>query len=147
MSHTTSIKAIKITNIAALEAAVAELRQTGVACSLIPNAKPRAYYTNQQGMGVADFVLKLDAAKYDVGFYKQADGSYEPRTDFFMKSVENVLGAAPRAPENAEQARLGKLFQMYGIHAATQEARRRGHVVRRVTKQDGTVALEVTGNF
>lgn len=145
MSHTSSITAIKITNIAALQAAVKELQDTGVRCSLIPNAKPRAFYDNQQGMGQADFVLKLDSAKYDVGFYKQPDGTYEARTDFWGGSVEQHIGAKASKPETAEQAKMGRLFQLYGVHAATQEARRRGLSVRRIRGKDGLIQLELTG--
>lgn len=145
MSHTTSIKSIKITSLSALRAAVAELNTSGIKCSLVQDAKPRAYFDNQAGMGQADFVIKLDGAAYDIGLYKQSDGSYEARTDFWGGSVERILGAKPRAQENAQQAKMGRLFQMYGIHAATETARRQGHSVRRITKADGTVALEITG--
>lgn len=145
MSHTTSIKAIKIQSVSALRAAVEELNKTGVKMSLVPNETPRAYFQNQTGLGKADYVIKLDGAKYDIGLYKQPDGSLEARTDFWAGSVESVLGAKPRTQENAEQAKMGKLFQMYGVHAATETARRQGHSVRRITKSDGTIALEVTG--
>lgn len=149
MSHTASIKSIKIQSVAALRAAVEELNRTGTKMSLVPNAQPRSYYSahgmEQAGMGKADFVIKLDGAAYDIGLYKQTDGSFEARTDFWMGSVEKVLGATARTPENVEQAKMGKLLQMYGIHAATETARRQGHMVRRINKADGTIALEVTG--
>lgn len=145
MSHTSTVKSIKIQSVTALRAAVAELAQSGVRCSLVENAVPRAFYDNQAGMGKADFVVKLDAAKYDIGLYKTADGSYEARTDFFGGSVAQSLGAPASCPETREQAQMGKLFQMYGVHAATEAARKKGHMVRRVNKQDGTIALEVTG--
>lgn len=145
MSHTSSITAIKITNIAALQSAVAELQANGVRCSLSAGGTPRAFFPNQAGMGAADYVLKLDGAKYDVGFYKQPDGSYEARTDFWGGSVESCLGAKASKPETADQAKMGRLFQMYGIHAATQEARRRGLSVRRVNGADGLIQLELTG--
>lgn len=136
---------MKITNIAALTAAVAELNASGVKCSLVANETPRAFYSNQEGMGKADYVLKLDGAKYDVGFYKQPTGIYEARTDFWGGSIEKCLGAKASKPENAEQARMGRLFQLYGVHATTQEARRKGLSVRRITKEDGLIQLELTG--
>ena len=40
---------------------------------------------------------------------------------------------------------MGKLFQLYGVHAAMEAARRKGHMVRRINREDGRVALEVTG--
>lgn len=145
MSHTATVKSIKITSLTALRSAVAELAQNGTRCSLIENSTPRAYFSNQAGMGQADFVLKLDASPYDIGLYKTEDGSYEARTDFYAGHIEKVLGAKACSVESAAQAKMGKLFQMYGIHAATEAARKKGHMVKRVNKEDGRVLLEVTG--
>lgn len=145
MSHTSTVKSIRIQSVSALRAAVAELATKGIRCSLVENAVPRAYYPNQQGLGQADFVLKLDDCKYDIGLYKTADGSYEARTDFFAGSVEKVIGAPASCPESAEQARMGKLFQAYGVHAAMEAARKKGHMVSRRDMPDGKVKLEVTG--
>jgi hypothetical protein len=145
MSHTATVSTIKIQSVTALRAAIAELAEKGVRCSLLENAKPRAYSVNQEGMGLADFVIKLDDSQYDIGLYKTKDGSYEARTDFYRGGVERCLGASASSPETREQARMGKLFQMYGVHAATEAARKKGHMVKRVSKQDGTIALEITG--
>ena len=145
MSHTATVKSIKIISVNALRAAVQELAQSGVKVQLIEKATPRAYYAGQAGMGPADFVLQLQDAPYDVGLYRCEDGSYEARTDFFRGHVERVLGAAATRPETQEQARLGKLFQLYGVHAATESARKQGHMVRRINAPDGRVRLEVTG--
>lgn len=146
MSHTTSIKAIKIQSITALQAAVAEMKQGGMPIALIPNATPRAFFPDQPGMGKADYVVQLGGCKYDVGLYKTDDG-YEARTDFWNGEVEKVLGAKPRDPANKDQAKMGRLFQMYGVHATMEQCRRAGQSVRRITKEDGTVALEITGNM
>lgn len=145
MSHTSSISAIKITSLSALRAAAEELSRTGVACSLVENDTPRAFYKDQAGMGRADLVLKLNACPYDVGLYKQADGSYEVRTDFWDGHVEKLLGGPTSDPSKREQAKLGKLFQMYGIHAATETARRKGLSVRRIAGENGQIKLELTG--
>lgn len=142
MSHTTEIKSIVFTDIAALRAAVAELNTLGVKCSLLENTTPRAYYQNQQGLGKADFVLKLDDCPYDVGFYKDEEvKGYVARTDLFAGRVHAVLGAKAQGNEKPEQAALGKLYQMYGVHAATRQAAKQGYAVRRVTKPDGTIQL------
>ena len=146
MSHTTSIKSIKIQSVTALQAAITEMQQAGMKISLVPNATPRAYYANQAGMGQADFVIKLDDAPYDVGLYKTDDG-YEARTDFFQGRVERILGAQARSAATAQQAKLGKMYQLYGVHATMEQCRRKGQSVRRVVKADGTIALEVTGNM
>jgi len=151
MSHTTAIKGIKIQNIAALTAAIAELNGKGVKCSLAENATPRAYFPNQPGLGLADYVVRLDDAAYDVGLYKQEDGSYEARTDFWSspstgKPVASILGGVATKPEYNEQSKMGRLFQAYGIHAAMHEARKQGKSVRRIdNEQTGEVKLVLTG--
>lgn len=145
MSHTTAIKAVKIQSVSALRSAIAEMAQKGMQISLKENAHPRAYFNNQAGMGLADFVVEIPGAKYDVGLYKQEDGSYEARTDYYGGTVAQVLGATPTKPEYADQAKMGKLFQMYGIHAALEAARRKGLTARRIEKADGTIQLELTG--
>lgn len=145
MSHTSTVKSIKIQSITALRAAIKELNETGVVCSLVENAIPRAFYPNQPGMGAAQFVIQLGKSPYDIGLYKQADGSYEARTDFFAGHIERLLGSKAKSAETQEQAKLGRLFQTYGIAAATEAARKQGHMVKRSTKADGAVILEITG--
>ena len=98
-------------------------------------------------MGEAPYVISLPGAAYDIGLYLSEDGrGYETRTDFFGGSVERLLGTKATSPESREQARMGKLFQLYGVHAATEAARRKGHSVRRVTGTDGKIKLEITGS-
>lgn len=145
MSHTAAIKAITIVSITALRSAIEELRQTGVNIVLTENATPRAYFANQAGMGKADFVVGLPSCPYDIGLYKKEEGGYEARTDFYMGHISGQLGARASSPETREQAQMGKLFQMYGIHATIEQARRKGHMVNRRQKEDGTVLLELTG--
>lgn len=146
MSHTTSIKAVKIQSISALRSAIAEMSAAGTPLTLTENAKPRAYSSNQAGMGMAEYVIGVPGAAYDIGLYKQPDGSYETRTDFWGGSIEKVLGGTATTPERREQARMGKLFQMYGVHAATEAARKKGHSVRRIVDQaTGKITLELTG--
>lgn len=142
MSHTTSVTDIVFTDIAALQSAVAELKKSGVKCELVQDATPRAFYAGQDGMGHAPYVLRLDDARYDVGFYwNEQKKGYEARTDFFSGSVEKVLGSSASGPEDAQRAKLGKLYQMYGVHAATRKAVQQGYSVRRVVKGDGTISL------
>lgn len=145
MSHTSTVHSIKIQSITALRAAIDELCRMGTQCSLVENSTPRAFYPNQQGMGLADFVVRLETCPYDIGLYKNSDGVYEARTDFWGGHVEKVLGAPASKPETAAQAKMGKLFQAYGTHAAMEAARRKGHMVRRIDMPNGRVKLEVTG--
>lgn len=146
MSHTASIKAVKIQSISALRAAVQELNEKhGIKCSLVENTKPRAYFQDQPGMGLAPFVLRLDDCKYDIGFYPDPKGGYEARTDFWQGHVEKVLGAQACSVASKEQAKLGKLFQSYGINAAMEQARKQGYTFRRQAGKDGAEQLIITG--
>lgn len=133
MSHTTTIGTVKITDIDALRAAVAELQSTGVQCELVERQKPRMYFDNQHG--VCDYVLKLPNSPYDVGFDKQKDGSYAPVTDLHGNHVGKQIGAMNCAIPNTQSGRaqhaIGRLMQNYAKNAAMNAARRAGHSVAR----------------
>lgn len=146
MSHTTTVNSIKITDINALRSAVEELSRLGMRISLKQDATPRAYYSEQEGMGLADYVVQLDDSKYDIGLYKSKDGHYEARTDFYSGSVESVLGVQAGEGEDVSQARMGKLYQMYAVHAAEQQAFRQGYTASRHEMADGTLQVRVAVN-
>ena len=142
MSHTVSIKDVDIVNVSALKAAVREMQQKGVSCELLENVVPKAYYNNQAGMDTAaEFVLRSEQSPYDVGFYKtqnaQGKTVYEPRTDTFMGHIQKLYGNS--------KSHLGKLTQLYSVHAVTQQAVRQGYRVQRKEQQDGTITLSVVG--
>jgi hypothetical protein len=144
MSHTSTIAGIVMADKTIVAQAIEELKSQGIRCELLENAKPRAYYSDQSGMGTAPLVVKLQDAKYDVGLYPRGDGKgFEARTDFFGGSVEKVLGAQTANSGEREQAKLGKLYQAYAIQAATREAIRKGYSVQRINKADGSVQLQV----
>lgn len=144
MSHTSTIDAVIITDVKALEAAIKELNTNGVSCELLRNAKPRAYYSNQENMGVADYVVRLNKSKYDVGLYqREGQKGYEARTDFFAGQVSSQLGVKPADGESTAQAGLGKLYNLYAVHAATRTAVQQGYRVNRKNNTDGSVQLRV----
>ena len=144
MSHITTIDELVFSDVEALKAAVKQLQGQGVKCSLVQNEVPRAYYNGQ--LPKADHVLKLDGSQYDVGFYYDtAKKGLIAKTDFFMDSVRNVLGAPTRKGESQAQSHMGKLYHAYAVAAATRQAVRQGYQVRTVQKQDGTVQLVMTG--
>lgn len=146
MSHTTSITDIVFSDIDALRAAVAELKTKGVNIVLEKGGAPRAYFTNQTGMGDADYVLRLKDSRFDVGLYKNNEkGGYEARTDLFAGEVSRVLGVKQVKGMSLERASLGKLYQTYAIHAATRQAVKKGYTVNRINSPDGTVKLVVGG--
>jgi hypothetical protein len=127
----------------AIEAAVAELKSKGLKCDLLENAIPRAYYANQTGMGSADMVLKLHDSKYDVGLYKTDEG-YESRCDFWSGDIEKQLGVTAGKDDDRNQAKLGKLFNAYAVHAASRAAVQKGYQVTRRDNTDGSTQLTIT---
>lgn len=145
MSHTTAIKSVLFVDQQALRAAIDELKNRGVNCELLENATPRAYYSDQEGMGLARFVIKLNDAKYDVGLYDSKEGKgMEARTDLYGGSVAKVLGVNPAKGESKEQAALGKLYSTYATHATMAEAARNGYAVQRIDNPDGSVQLRLS---
>jgi len=138
MSHISQID-IVITDVDSLRSAIAELKRNGVKCELLENAVPRAYYSDQ--LPEAPFVVEVTNGDYDVGLYKTEDGkAYTAKCDFYKGSIQRELGIA-NATNN--QSRLGKLYQMYGVHAATKQAIQQGYNVHRINKPDGTIQLQV----
>lgn len=147
MSHTTTIKSVPIKDVQALKAAVKELQDAGVKCELRENCMPRMYSEGQaRAVGTCDYVLHLPNSRYDVGFVKQADGSYAPAFDEWSGQVAGTLGAACPLPNTAEgkaQHAIGKLMQSYGKHAAINQARREGYTVESA-KHDNKGNLVIT---
>ena len=148
MSHTSTIDNILFVDIHAVAAAIGELNTQVIKCSLQRNATPRAFYANQAGLGPADYVIHLADCMYDVGlYYNKEKKGYEARADLYANRIGSLLGSTqPRQPgETDNQVQMGKLFQLYAIHAATRKAAQQGYTVRRVNKPDGSVRLVVNG--
>ena len=144
MSHTSTINAVVISDVAALRAAIDELKRNGVKCDLLENAVPRAYYTNQAGLEQAPYVVQLHDARYDVGLYAREDGKgFEARADLFLNSVQGQIGSERSDGESHEQAAMGKLFNLYAVHAATRKATQQGYRVTRINKANGAVQLQI----
>ncbi len=124
MSHFTTIKT-QIRDIAALEKAVQEL-----GLQLLENSTARGYSTNETK---GDYVIRLKGP-YDVALNKNQDGTYGLTTDWWNGHVEKEVGAS-----------FGRLLQLYGVHKATMEARKKGHLVQRKQQQDGSIKLTIGG--
>lgn len=124
MSHFTTIK----TQIRDIEALRSACKEMGFA--LLQNAEARGF-ANQNKHG--DFVIKLNGP-YDIAVNKSQDGSYELTTDWWDGHVEKEVGP-----------NFGKLLQLYGVHKATLEARKKGLSVLRRAKQDGSIKLILMG--
>ena len=144
MSHTSAISSVIITDLNALRAAISELKGQGVNCDLLENAKPRAYYADQQGMGQAPYVVRLNDGPYDVGLYRnQADTGYEAKFDTYGGHVARYLGAETTGEESRAQGAMGKLLNLYAVQAATREATRKGYRVQRINQPNGGVQLQI----
>ena len=126
MSHFTTIQT-QVRDLAALADACAEL-----GLSLQQNAKCRGYAT---AFRMAPHVIKLKGP-YDIAVEpaKEKDGTYGLTTDWWNGHVEKEVGA-----------KFGRLLQLYAVHKATQEARKRGHFVTRKAQRDGIIKLVIGG--
>jgi hypothetical protein len=124
MSHFTTIKT-QIKDIAALRSACAEL---GLAVQ--QNAQARGYYENKIK---GEYVIKLKGP-YDIALHQQPDGSFGITADLWQGHVEKEVGKD-----------YGKLLQLYGVHKATLEARKKGLSVLRRPQQNGSIKLVLMG--
>ncbi len=124
MSHFTTIKT-QIKDIHALRAACQELK-----LGLLQDAEARGYYgASQRG----EFIIQLKGP-YDIALHRQPDGSYGLTTDWWDGHVENEVGKD-----------FGKLLQLYGVHKATIEARKKGLSVQRRQQSNGSIKLILMG--
>lgn len=129
MSHTTTLKGVKISDVAALQDAVNFLKERGLKAELIKDAVPRMYYANQYGK--CDYVLRLTNSPYDIGFSKQADGSYAPVFDSWAGHLQKEIGnpTSCKLPTNADEkaaVAVASLLNAYGVHAAKRELETQG---------------------
>lgn len=136
MSHTTTLKSIVIRDVAAIEAAVAELKAKGVDIDLVRDVAPRMYYPDQlrkdTGKATADYVLRLNGGQYDVALVKQEDGTFAPVFDTWAGHVSRQLGAAcplPGTEEGRIQHAIGRFAQEYARFAATNAAVAQGYMI------------------
>ncbi len=124
MSHFTEIKT-QIKDIEALRLACREMGLT-----LLQNAEARGYYENTTK---GEYVVQLKGP-YDIAVNKQPDGTFGLTADLWQAHVEKEVGQ-----------NYGKLLQLYGVHKAMIEARKKGLSVMRKQKQDGSIKLVLMG--
>jgi len=120
MSHFTAIKT-QIKDVEALRSACTELGLT-----LLQNAMARGYYESQTK---GDFVIQL-AGPYDIAVNLQADQTFGLTTDWWDGHVEGVVGKD-----------YSKLLQLYAVHKASTEARKKGFSVLRRPQKNGEIKL------
>ena len=124
MSHFTALKT-QIKDVEALRSACQELGLT-----LLQNADARGYYENTTK---GDYVVQLKGP-YDIAVNKQQDGTFGLTADLWQGHVEQEVGPG-----------YGKLLQLYGVHKATIEARKKGLSVLRRHQPNGSIKLVLMG--
>ena len=120
MSHFTTIQT-QIKDVEALRAAVNEM-----GLQLIANTTARGFY--QQTLK-GEFVIRLKGP-YDIAVNRQKDNTYGLTTDWWDGHVEKEVGS-----------NFGRLLQLYGVHKASAEARRKGYSVLRKPQPNGSIKL------
>lgn len=165
MSHNVKITGIKITDLDALDSAIAELRAEGIGIRLErgPLASRsltfRTYRAGSLNDDRAHHVIRLDNCKYDIGLIRQPSGHYLPVYDNALGISVACPIAAPGGGNNynmraitdagevalaARGIGIGKLMQRYSTRLAEMEAKRRGYTSRRVPGENGALHLEIT---
>ena len=124
MSHFTSIQ----TQIRDLDALADACKELGV--ELVNGGEARGY-AGQTRKG--DAVVKLKGP-YDIALNRREDGNYALTTDWWNGHVEKEVGVG-----------FGKLLQLYGVHKATREARKKGYLASRKTLPNGAIKLTIGG--
>jgi hypothetical protein len=120
MSHFTTIKT-QIKDVEALRSAVNEL-----GLQLLANTEARGYISNKTK---GDYVIRLKGP-YDVALNQQPDGTFGLTTDWWDGHVEKEVGS-----------NFGRLLQLYGVHKATVEAKKKGYSVLRRHQPNGSIKL------
>ena len=120
MSHFTTIKT-QIKDIEALRSACKEL---GI--NLLKNAKARGYGSEVKH---GDYVIQLKGP-YDIAVDQQQDGTFGLTTDWWDGHVEKEVGKD-----------YSKLLQLYAVHKASSEARKKGFFIQRQPQKSGAIKL------
>jgi hypothetical protein len=123
MSHFVSIE----TQIKDLDALQDACRELGL--ELVADAQARGIGTQQHG----ERVIRLKGP-CDIAVQRQPNGSYTLATDWWGGYVEKEVGP-----------HYGRLLQLYAVHKATREARRKGLSVQRNALRNGAIKLTLTG--
>ncbi len=124
MSHFTSVQT-QVRDIAALRDACQEM-----GLQVVEKADARGYAGN---VLPGDYVVRLQGP-YDIALNRQPDGTFGLTTDWWAGYVAKEVG-----PD------YGKLLQLYGVHKAMREARKKGLTVRRQAISDGRIKLTIGG--
>ena len=122
MSHTTTVKSIKVTDLAVLERAVTRLaQQKGVDLRFERDSQCRLWFNSP----VMPAVVKVPGCKFDVGFKANEDGTYSPQFDAHGGWLYPYTGGGAEIAETSDEKKLsmiGGLMQAYAIEAVNNVA-------------------------
>ena len=88
---------------------------------------------NDSAAADSEHVIRLKGP-YDIAVNRQADGTFGLTTDWWDGHVAKEVGPS-----------YGRLLQLYAVHKATAEARKRGHSVQRKAAVNGAIKLVIGG--
>lgn len=80
-----------------------------------------------------DYTIKFPGISYNVGVFKQNDGSYRLRYDYYNSQLKAKLGGS----------KAGLLAQAYAIEAAKRAAKLKGWVTKEIKRKDGGIRVQV----
>ena len=124
-----------MSHFASIQTQIRDMKALGSACSelgleLVPDTEARGFGQNTRR---GDFVIRL-RGPYDIALNRQDEGTYGLTTDWWGGHVEKEVGA-----------NYGRLLQLYAVHKAQIEARKKGMTVRRQSLKDGGIKLTIGG--
>lgn len=142
MSHNVLISDVKIKNLSALRAAVAELAKEGVKIALDETARTFRTYDGQPNK--CDLAIRMSDERGDVGLVKGQDGTYTPVYDPYLFSKDSGI-ACPYTPGRGSDNRqaIGLLLQRYAVCTTEIEAAMQGHACTREQGKDGELLVRV----
>lgn len=123
MSHFTTIQT-QIKDLDALRATCVEM-----GFDLLGNVEARGVGTQLRG----EHVIRLKGP-CDIALQRETNGTFGLSTDWWGGYVEQEVGP-----------NYGRLLQLYAVHKASREARKRGLTVQRAQRSDGSIKLTIGG--
>lgn len=130
MSHFTKC-ALKMTNLAAIKKALADLKHTFVEAEQGQQVTVRGYRGDTLKAEIC-----IDMGRYDVGIVHNGDGTYGATADWW--GVETTKGVS----EEEFQSALSQRYQYHNVKMACEE---KGYAVEEeVNEEDGSIRLVVT---
>lgn len=143
MSHTTRVRAVKVKDLNALEAAVQTLaRERNIDIRFERDTGARLWSTSPKCAAV----VKVPGCRFDLGFEQQEDGSYAPVFDAHGGYLAKFLGGGQsiaKTPEEMTLSNIGGIMQAYTREVLTRTAQMQGAMINSHTTEDGTLVLQI----